>query len=243
VPQRCFTDWAMQRPVSGPASGLTFARGRPPAGQASRYGRRHERRLVTEVDASKRRVVQRPPIVAIRIRRKVFISYHHADQDAANAFVDHFDDVSDVFIRRGLGIGMAPDIVNSRNPEYVMTQIRRRYLQDTSVTIVLIGRCTWARRYVDWEIQASLRRPALGLPNGLLGIKLPSYRGGLYPDRLNRNLKAPGETREVYARVINYPQIGQQLVAWIEDAFRARTQRAGSIVNPRERQERNSPCL
>ena len=176
------------------------------------------------------------------LRRKVFISYHHDDQRAADSFVAHFDDVWDFLISRGLGIGMDPDIVNSRDPDYVMGQIRRKYLRDSSVTIVLIGRCTRARRYVDWEIQASLRRPAGGLPNGLLGIKLPSYNGHGYPDRLNRNLNSPGRDAEVYARAIDYPQSGQNLTSWIEDAFRARTQRAHLIVNPRQRRERNAPC-
>jgi hypothetical protein len=180
--------------------------------------------------------------MSVRPRRKVFISYHHDDQREVDAFVGHFDDVWDAFIRRGLGIGIDPDIVNSQDPEYVMAQIRRRYLRDSSVTIVLIGRCTLARRYVDWEIQASLRRPAGGLPNGLLGLKLPSYGGQGYPDRLNKNLRAQGETRDVYARAIDYPANPRVLVSSIEDAFTARTTRAHLIVNPRERRERNSPC-
>ena len=180
--------------------------------------------------------------MGIRARRKVFISYHHVDQRAADHFVAHFDGVWDVFMARGLGIGMDPDIVNSRDPDYVMGRIRSKYLRDSSVTIVLIGPCTWARRYVDWEIQASLRRPADGLPNGLLGIKLPSYADNGYPARLNQNLRRPGEQREVYARAINYPTSASVLAASIEDAFQARTERAKLIVNPRERRERNSTC-
>ncbi|WP_372493341.1 TIR domain-containing protein [Janibacter melonis] len=39
-----------------------------------------------------------------------------------------------------------------------MDRIRTKYLGDSSVTIVLVGSCTWARRYVDWEVYSSLRR-------------------------------------------------------------------------------------
>jgi hypothetical protein len=36
-----------------------------------------------------------------------------------------------------------------------MSEIRRKYLGNASVTIVLIGSCTHSRRYVDWEIKLS----------------------------------------------------------------------------------------
>lgn len=105
------------------------------------------------------------------VRRKCFISYHHEDQWYVNKFVDDFDHYADTFIARGLGQSMADEIINSTNTDYVMSQIRVRYLRDSSVTIVLMGPCTWARRYVDWEIQSSLRSGAQTTPNGLLAIK------------------------------------------------------------------------
>jgi hypothetical protein len=123
-------------------------------------------------------------------RHKVFISYHHADQSEVNSFITTFADERNVFIKRGVGIEIADDIINSDNPDYVMRRIRDLYLKDSTITLVLIGKCTWARRYVDWEIQASLRRSSESPPpNGLLGIKLPSYSKQQYPDRLNSNLK------------------------------------------------------
>lgn len=96
-------------------------------------------------------------------------------------FITQFDDIDDVFIRRGLGLDMESDIINSTDTDYVMRRIRERYLHGSSVTIVMVGRCTWARRYVDWEIQASLRRGTGILPNGLIGIILPSGVGATGP--------------------------------------------------------------
>ena len=178
------------------------------------------------------------------VRHKVFISYHHDDQDELDEFIETFDHERRVFISRGLGMGMAQDVIDSTDTDYVMRRIRELYLEDSTVTIVLIGKCTWARRYVDWEIQASLRHGVTVTPNGLLGIKLPSYnkKYGGYPPRLNKNLKQDEKQEDCYAKVIDYPQRKDTLASYIEDAFQARTERAHLIVNSRERFSYNRTC-
>jgi len=177
------------------------------------------------------------------IRRKAFISYHRDDRKEVDDFVHTFDRERKVFISRVLGVDMEQDIIDSMDTDYVMSRIRQLYLKDSTVTIVLIGNCTWARRYVDWEIQASLRRGEKVTPNGLLGIKLRSYKDGTaYPDRLNKNLLQDDKQADCYARVMNYPKSEDILVDWIEDAFQARTSRAHLIVNPRERFKYNKTC-
>ena len=175
-------------------------------------------------------------------RHKVFISYHHADQAEVDEFIKTFDEERDVFITRALGADMADDIINSDDTDYVMQRIRELYLKDSTVTIVLMGKCTWARRYVDWEIQSSLRHGEKTTPNGLLGIKLPSYNKNGYPDRLNKNLKQDDDQEECYARVISYPTRKDTLKNAIEDAFKARTNRNEYIVNPRDRFKYNRSC-
>jgi len=174
------------------------------------------------------------------VTHKVFIAYHHDDQREVDSFIRTFDYERKALISRALG--MTQDIIDSTDTDYVMRRIRELYLKDSTVTIVLIGKCTWARRYVDWEIQASLRHGETVTPNGLLGIKLPSYPRSSYPDRLNKNLKQNEKQKDCYARAINYPQKKDTLAFWIEDAFRARTNRAHLIVNPRERFLYNKKC-
>ena len=176
------------------------------------------------------------------VRHKVFISYHHDDQDEVLDFVETFDEERDVFIRRGLGIEMGQDIIDSDNTDYVMHRIRVLYLLDSTVTIVMMGKCTWARRYVDWEIQASLRHGETVTPNGLLGVKLKSYRSSAgYPNRLNLNLKQPGDD-DCYARVIAYPTRKDALASAIEGVFQARNNRDHLIKNPRDRFKYNRTC-
>jgi hypothetical protein len=168
-------------------------------------------------------------------RHKTFLSYHHDDSALVDKFIAEFDDTHDSFITRGI---RAPeDLINSNDPDYVMGQIRSRFLADSTVTIALIGRCTWTRRFVDWEIQSSLRRPAVGSPNGLLAILLDrtADRGKL-PDRVKRNVDSG------YASFQKYPPGPSTLGSWIDAAYQARTLKASLIVNPRDRFTYNRSC-
>jgi hypothetical protein len=180
------------------------------------------------------------------IRRKCFISYHHADESEVATFIRTFDHVTNMFISRGLGAAMSGDIINSNNSDYIMSKIRQDFLANSTVTLVIIGNCTWARRYVDWELQASLRSGEKTIPNGVLGIKLPSFSSGQYPDRLNANLLPPNlgllSPPDCYARIIDYPQNQVQLVSAIEDAFNARNSRSKYIINSRERYSYDKNC-
>lgn len=180
-------------------------------------------------------------------RRKCFVSYHHADEGEVQAFIQHFDHDGDLFICRGLGASMPGGIFASVDPTYIMGRIRKDFLRDSTITLVMIGNCTWSRKYCDWEIQASLRSGDKMTPNGLLGIRLPSFRSNKIPDRLALNtyssnsLAILGRT-EAYARVIDYPQTDAVLWNAIEDAFRARDVRKHLITNPRDNFVINKAC-
>lgn len=164
------------------------------------------------------------------VRHKCFVSYHQADKKAVDGFVEKF---SGGFIRRGME--MTDDIINSNNPDYVMKRIRELYLKDSTVTIVLIGRCTWARRYVDWEVQSSLRQPADGLPNGLVAIQLwESYK--TLPNRVQLNLDSG------YSKFYKYPASQAGFDSIVDEAFNARTTLASKIANPRDRFKYNRTC-
>lgn len=171
-------------------------------------------------------------------RRKCFISYHHADQGTVDAFVRTFDHRSDVLIARRLG-EMPGDIIDSMDTDYVMRRIREDYIGDASVTIVMMGACTWARRYVDWEIQASLRYSQGTLPNGLLGIKLPAF--SQFPQRFFDNLRRPTDA-DGFAGYIDYPQSLEALTSAIDWAFNRRDSHKQYIRNPRDRMANNRQC-
>lgn len=175
-------------------------------------------------------------------RRKVFISYHRADVDEVRQFLQKFDHTDDVFISRVVAT-MPDDVINSTDPDYIMRRIRENFLKDSTVTMVLVGRCTWARKFCDWEIQASLRHGGTTTANGLLGIVLPSAgKNPQAPNRLKINLGSTQAGQEGFARWYWPPDSSAILDGWIEDAFHARVTRAHLIRNPRENFANNRPC-
>lgn len=166
------------------------------------------------------------------MRRKCFVSYHQEDQKAVDAFIARFGPKN--FIKRG--ITLPDEVIDSTDTDYVMRRVRELYIRDSTVTIVLVGPCTWSRRFVDWEIQASLRQPASGLPNGLIGILLDRTTRPPLPPRFEANRDSG------YARYRYYPDSTSSLEEWIEDAYSARQERSRLITNPRERFLRNRAC-
>jgi hypothetical protein len=121
-----------------------------------------------------------------------------------------------------------------------MGEIRRTYLGDSTVTIVLIGKCTHSRRYIDWEIKASLRQGDVYTPNGVIGILLPSAGTSAHlPERFQANWNREGNC---YARYHSSPISAQQLSEWIEDAYAARTTRNWMIQNTADMMLYNGKC-
>lgn len=72
--------------------------------------------------------------------------------------------------------------INSSNEEYIMQVIRKKYLQDSTVTIHLIGTASAEnnyfenQNYIKRELQASL----YDQPNGILGVVLPEAYDSIY---------------------------------------------------------------
>lgn len=175
-------------------------------------------------------------------RRKVFISYHHGNEEEVKDFIKHWTETNKVFIPRMLGVSDDDDFIDSDDPGYVMSQIREKYLQDTSVTIVFLGSCTHSRRYVDWEIKATLRQASNSLPSGLIAILLPSAGTSAHlPPRLSENWNR--QNNECYARYYYAPSTASQLKSMIEDAFQARETRAKYINNSSDMKKYNAKCL
>ena len=99
-------------------------------------------------------------------RRKVFVSYHHGNDqfyydEFTRLFHDQYEAIRDNSLDR---------IIQSNDSEYVMRRIREQHINGTSCTIVLIGEKSHERKYLDWEIKATLDKC-----HGLVGIILPEH--------------------------------------------------------------------
>ncbi len=190
------------------------------------------------------------------VKRHVFISSFHADRREVNEFIYRWATLENVFTPKALGTFDNDDFIDSDDTEYVMGKIRSKYLLDSSVTILLVGRCTHSRRYVDWELKASLRRGA-NVPNGLIAFVLPSAMPLDYglngpipwdqrawpaiPDRLAANWNYY-QSDNCYARYYVMPTSAAELRQHIEAAVLNRTQRAHLIQNDATMMKNNAKC-
>lgn len=174
-------------------------------------------------------------------RRKCFISYHHDDEYEVQQFIQDFDHDQDVLIARGIGASMAGDIIHSSDDDYIKDRIREKYLRDTSVTIVMVGKCTWARKFVDWEVAASLRNTATAVRSGLLAITLPSG-ADYYDKKLPARVLDNFDGENGYARWWKYPSSASGLASMIETAYEYRSMRDYLVDNSRELRSYNSSC-
>lgn len=151
-------------------------------------------------------------------RHNVFVSYQHADQIYKDKFVEI---MGKHIIDKSVGNG---EIDSGQNLDRTRMEIREKHIRRASVTVVLIGRCTWQRKHVDWEINYSLSTSDIKpFRNGLLGILLPnhldfqtpSYTTRLMPPRLADNCDGDSP----FAYIYDWSKDVQELKRAIHDAF------------------------
>lgn len=151
-------------------------------------------------------------------RHRVFISFHHQDQVYKDWFVQMMgNDIVDESVGDG-------DIDDDNLPtETIRQRIRDNFIRDATVTVVLIGPCTWQRKHVDWEIGSSLRDANRNPRCGLLGILLPNhpnystmqYHPRLIPPRLADNCGG----NDPYAGIYDWSGRNLNIRKWIHAAY------------------------
>ena len=106
----------------------------------------------------------------LKAQHKVFISFHNCDLKWKERFVEEME---------GRIIDESVDTCDINDTNMKTAEVRRiirdDYIRDATVTVVLIGRETWQRKHVDWEIGASLRATKRNARTGLVGIVLPCH--------------------------------------------------------------------
>lgn len=159
-------------------------------------------------------------------RHKCFVSYHVDDIDEVTSFLDDF---GSEFIARSVGVTVEDDFVDSQDDDYIKRRIREKYLTDSTVTIVLLGECTWSRKFVDWEISSSLRNDAANRRSGLLAIPLPSMNNSSrLSDRIKDNW-VEGDPDKSYAIYRSYPTSAPTIRNAIQAAFNARESKGDKV--------------
>lgn len=150
-------------------------------------------------------------------RHKVFVSFHHADQWYKDRFVQMMGGYS-------VDKSVHDEDIDDENlmTETIRRTIREDFIADATVTVVLVGECTWQRKHVDWEIGSSLRHTETNPRCGLLGILLPThpnYHTDKYDERLVPQRLADNCGKGSYARMYNWSDSPSKVQKWIHNAF------------------------
>ncbi len=146
--------------------------------------------------------------------RNVFVSYsHRLDQDDADWFRNTFGDVNHpdrmVFSDRSL----ENQNLSYLSDETIKDNYIRPKIRNSSVTIVLIGKDTGSRWWIDWEIYYSMLKTSNNERNGIIGILLPNKEHNI-PQRIQDNRD--------YCYVVDMPRTKQDLERLIEAACKRR---------------------
>lgn len=191
-------------------------------------------------------------------RHKVFVSFHHEDQEYKDYFVQMLEgSIVDKSVEDG-------DIDDTNLPtETIRQKIRDDFIADATVTVVLIGPYTWQRKHVDWEIGSSLRATSKNPRCGLLGILLPTHpnnwialinsgpsippphpemvdwRPELIPPRLADNCDKYDDS---YARLYRWTEDIALIRHWIHRAFQRRAGTPPNNSRPQFKQNRSGSC-
>lgn len=105
------------------------------------------------------------------MKHKVFISYHHANDQVYKESLLRLNEQHDLFIDASVDTG---DIDEDLDDETIRQKIRDEYLRDSTVTILLVGLETKRRKHIDWEIYSSMYNGKVNKQSGVLVINLPS---------------------------------------------------------------------
>lgn len=170
-------------------------------------------------------------------KHKVFISFHVDDQKYKNRFVRMMgNNIVDKSVK--------DDDIDDTNLKVsrIRQIIRDDFIADATVTVVLIGPCTWKRKHVDWEIGSSLRETKKNPRCGLLGILLPNHpdfgKNKYYPCLIPPRLADNEEGKAPYALIYDWSNQTSDIRRWIHQAFERREE-TPYPDNSREQFKRN----
>lgn len=104
-------------------------------------------------------------------KHKVFISYHHANDQWYKEELLRLNRIYDIFIDGSVDTG---DISDTLSTDTIRQIIRDSYLADSTVTILLVGTETKNRKHIDWELKSSMINGRVNRKSGILAINLPT---------------------------------------------------------------------
>lgn len=129
---------------------------------------------------------------------KVFISYHHENDQWAKEKLLAINEVHKIFIDQSVNTG---DISDDLSDQEIREKIRDEHLEDSTVTILLVGIETKNRKHIDWELYSSMINGKINKKSGILVVMLPSVNCNYY------TAAHEGEKEKIYPEQINWTTI------------------------------------
>jgi hypothetical protein len=162
---------------------------------------------------------------------RVFVSYQHSsDQTYYDQFSKAFHDIYEFIYDNSLARQ-----IDSDNPEYVIQRIRDEFITGTSCTVVLIGPTSYQRKYLDWEIKATLDKE-----HGLIGIQLPNLTAN-FSGQVTGPIRFAQNVQSGYAlwHEISWQQLIANPASLKQHIADACSRPKNKIVNPKEIKKQN----
>ena len=104
-------------------------------------------------------------------KHKVFISYHHANDQWYKEELIRLNGFHDLFVDGSVNTG---DINDELPSDSIRRIIRDSYLADSTVTILLAGKDVSKRKHIDWELKSNMIDGTINKKSGILVINLPT---------------------------------------------------------------------
>jgi len=133
---------------------------------------------------------------------RVLISYHHDNDQSYKDELVRWGKANDIFIDWSVDTN---DISDDLDDQQIREIIRDEYLQDSTVTIILVGKETKNRKHIDWEIYSSMFDGKVNKKSGIIVINLPTINCSHY------NASHYGEKDNIFPEERNWTTITERV--------------------------------
>lgn len=121
---------------------------------------------------------------------RVFISYYHHDDQFYKDTIIAWNKVWGLFDDWSVNDGDIDDTYMS--DEQIRLKIRDEYIKDATVLVLLCGRNTKHRKFIDWELHASMYDSEKNPKMGILVVNLPGCSNGVRAvERREKDIVSP----------------------------------------------------
>lgn len=105
-------------------------------------------------------------------KHKVFISYYHKDDQCYKDKLLELNKEYNIFDNYSVPENDVDD--NGKTRESIRKIVRDKYIKDATVLVLLCGKNTRRRKFIDWELHAAMYHTKKNPKMGILVINLPT---------------------------------------------------------------------